>query len=497
MNTSQSLKERIVKGSLTTLFLTLLGSIFAYFIRILYSHTLSVENYGLFYATFGLFNMAISYTDLGFGYTIVYLLPKYLKLNKHSKAWNIYIYGQLISFTLSIIISLALIILAPFLAQNYFKVPSSENLIYIFCIYLVTFTFINGLIQIYTGMQREKYYSSITALRWFLTFIFSLLFFLFDFPNIIFYALSWAAGHIVTVLIFIFLLFKKHSHISKSKIVWDNTLFKQMFLLAYPVFLENFVYTFIFLADTFLLTLIKGVREVGVYNIIYPLASTPIILLGPINSLILPMVSHLMEGEKDKVKYIINRVLKIVPFIGIYFSLFIVIFPSAIIKLIFGQKWLGMTELPLMVLSVGIIALLTSNILGTITIGTGKVKERLKANTVAAVLSVATNFLLIWKYGVLGVVIANSIVGITLSLLFLRIIRSSVSFQIPYQFYFKILILSGAIYFTIKLVGFSPQNWLELIISGIIYTILFTLIGAVFKVYDRRFVLMTILRRKT
>lgn len=497
MSTAQSLQERVIKGSLITLTLTFLGSVFAYLIRILYSHTLTVEDYGLFYAVFGLLNIIIGYGDLGFGYSIVYLLPKYLKVKEYSKAWNTFIYAQAISFLMSVIAATALALSAQFLAKYYFKVAGSENLIYIFCIYLITLSILNGLIQVFTGMQKVKYYSSITVSRWFLTFVFSILFFLFDFPNIIFYAFAWAFGHIITTAIFLFLFISRHNQLTGNKIIFESVILKKMFPLAYPVLLENFIVTSMAFTEIFFLTLIKGVKDVGVYNIIYPLASIPIILLAPVNSLILPLVSHLMEGEKERISYIVNRSLEIVPFIGIYFSLFLITFPSSIVGLVFGQKWLGLIENPIVILSIGSIAFLTSEILGTIAIGTGKIKARLKANAVLAVFNICLNIILIGKLGVLGVVITYSLTRCALSVWCLKIIKTSVPFQIPFKFYLKMLIFSTTTFLTIKLLGISPKNWLELIISGIIYTIIFVFLGLILKIYDKKLLLMIIPKRKS
>lgn len=491
----QSLKEKVVKGSLIVLIVALLGSICAYLIRILLSRSLTIEDYGLFYATFGLFSMATVYTDLGFGYSVVYLLPKYIKSKKYSKAWNTFIYGQLISFTMSLIISIILVFTAPVLAKYYFKVAGSEILIYIFCVYLVTFTVINSLIQIFSGMQKEKYYSSITAFRWFFTLIFSILFLLLGFSNIVFYAIAWVLGHVLTVIIFLYLLFRKHTFLTNNKIIWESKILKQMSVLAVPALMETFVYSLAVTADIFFLTLVRGVREVGFYNIIYPLASIPIVLFNPVNALLLPLVSHLMEGEKSKMAYLINKILEIVPFVGLYFVLFIVMFPSSIINLMFGQKWLGSVEIPLIILSVGAIAVLMSGILGAITLGTGKVKEKLKVAAVTSIVSVALNLFLIWHYGVLGAVITTSVVNILLNILFLRIIGRVVSFQMPYGLYLKLVIFLAVGYITTKFLGINPRSWFEFISVGIIYTVIFIIFGFILKLYDKRLIFMILPRK--
>lgn len=495
MINSLSLKEKVIKGSITIMILTLLGAICAYLIRILLSRSLSIENYGLFYATFGLFSMATVYADLGFGYSVVYLLPKYIKSKKFSKAWNTFIYGQVISFVMSLLISTVLIINAPMLAKYYLKVTGSEILIYIFCVYLITFTSINSLIQIFSGMQKEKYYSSITASRWFLTLLFSLLFLALGFSNITFYAIAWILGCVFTVIIFFYLLFRKHTFLTNHKIIWESKILKRMSVLAIPALMETFVYSMAVAADIFFLTLIKGVREVGFYNIIYPLASIPIVLFNPINALLLPLASHLMEGEKDKMSYLINKVLEIVPFVGLYFVLFIIMFPSIVVSLIFGQKWLGSVETPLIVLSLGSIGVLMAGILGAITLGTGKVKEKLKVVTITSVVSVGLNLFLIWQYGVLGAVITTSLVNFLLNVLFLRIIGKVILFQVPYRLYLKLFVFSAVCYISIKLLGINPHNWIEFIFAGMIYTLIFVFFGFTLKVYDKKFIMMILPRK--
>lgn len=497
MSNSQSLQEKVVKSSLIILTIAQLGSIFAYFIRILFSHTVTIENYGLFYAVFGIFSLATVYTDLGFGYSIIYFLPKYIKLKNYSKAWNIFIYGQVISLTMSIIIAIMLISIAPFLAKNYFKVAGSEILIYIFCAYLISFTIINGLIQVYSGMQKEKYYSSITALRWFLTLIFSLFFLISGFSNIVFYAVAWVLGHMLTAAIFLFLLFYKHSFLTKNKVIWDGVIFKQMFAFALPAVLETFVGSVAILSDTFFLTLFKGVKEVGIYNIIYPLAFIPVMLLAPINTLLLPLVSHLMEDEKEKMKYLINKMLEIVPFAGLYFALLIIMFPSSVVGLIFGEKWLGLVEIPLTILSLGAIVILMNGILGVVILGTGRIKEKLKVTAVMAVISVSLNAFLIWHYGILGAVITAGIVALAVSFLLTRIIKSEVSFRIPYQFYLKLLIFASVVYLAVRFTGINSLKWSEFILFGGLYTIIYIIFGYFVKIYDKKLLKMILPGRKT
>ena len=496
MTNGLSLQEKVIKGSVIVLALTLLSSMFTYFIRVLYSRSLSLEDYGLFYAVFGFFSIISVHTDFGFGEAMVYFIPKYFKLKKFTQLWNTFIYGQVIQVVAALLISGILIFLAPYLSANYFKVVGSENLIYIFCIFLILNSVLNSLLQVFTGLQGVKYYSSINVLRSALTLFFSYVFLLLNLHNPLFYAIAWVFGYFITTVIFIYLLWGKHPVLTKNNLSWHKETFNVMFQYAVPAFATTFVYSLLVSSDIFLLTLFRGVKEVGIYNVVVPLASISIVLISPLNSILFPLVSHLYEGERKKLGYLVGKIYETIPFLGVYFALFIIMFPSSTAGLIFGQKWLGLVQLPLSILSMGYVALLSSNILGIIALGMGKVKERLKVLTVISIISVAFNIVLIRQFGVLGAVVTTSLFALASSLLFTKIIKSKVFFKIPYLFYLKLLLFSIFLFFIIRLSGFYPKNWFEFIVSGIVYTLTFIIFGYILKIYDKQLVELIIQRSK-
>lgn len=489
MKKPTSLTGKVIVGSFIALSLTFFGSAFAYLLRIIYSRTMTIEDYGLFYATFGFVSMFTTFADLGFGYSVSYLMPKYIKLKKYSKAWTILIYTQAISLGVSLLVAIGCFLTAPYLAKHYLKVEGSEYLIYVFSIYLITFAVINGLILAFSGLQKPKYFSSITLIRWLMSLVLSGVFLLFFKPGAVEYAVAWTLGHIFTVAIFLFFLYKHHSFLTLNRVVWDKKEFKKMFSLAFPAMLETFVVG-TFATDTIFLVAFRGVRDVGIYNIIYPLATIPVILLAPLNTIFLTLTSHLMEGEKVKVEYLVKKILEIVPFIGLYFGLFTAVMPSYIVRTIFGEKWSGLVETPLTILALGTITVLLNNVLGSIILGFGKVKQRLKATTTIAVINVVLNAVLIWYFGILGVVIAASFSSVILSAILLRILKTEIKLKIPYGFYLKLFLFSLSFYLIVTYLNIIPKNIYHFFIFGIIYSIIFAVFGKLVNLYDKKLILM-------
>jgi O-antigen/teichoic acid export membrane protein len=485
MSNSPSFSEKILKGSFTVLILSLLVSPIGYFIRAFYSHTLTIETFGLFFAVLTFFNMIATYNDLGFGATVSYFLPKYIKEKKYSQALSVYRYGQFIQVGTATFVSVIIFLLAPFLANHYFKIPGSENLIYILCIYLISTSFLNSLLQVFIGLQKERYYSSINLIRLLLTLSFSIIFWFFDLPNIVFYALSWALGYSITALIYSFLLSKKFNFLTDNKLIWDKDLFNKMYSYAIPTLITTSIASFITFSDTFFLTLIKDVREVGIYSIVLPLAAIPNMFVSPIHNLLFPLISHLVEGDKKKIGYITGRILIIVTFLSLYFALFIVMFPSTIVALIFGQKWVGLVEIPLIILSMGYIAIALYTTFGIIVAGLGEVKKRVKITLFIALLNAITSAFLVYFYGVVGVAIANSLVALLTVFLFGKIVKSSVSFNYPLTDYLKLILFSTLLYSFVTLLKFNPTTWASFILTGIIYSFIFMAFGYFIKVYDK------------
>lgn len=481
---AQSYSQKIIKGSLLVIILTVLSSAFSYLNRFFYSRVLSVEMYGLFYAGLGLINTVWTYNDLGFGYSTTYLLPKYLKKSKYALVWNVYKYGQIVQITVSVLASVTMFFSASYLANNYFKVPGSENMIYVFCLYLVANSFLSSLIQFFIGAQKEMYYSSIVLLRIILVFVFSLLFWYQGQTGATFFALAWAMGYLVTACLFLYLLKNRFIFLKSQVVTWNKKLFRKMVKYALPSIATTLVGSIATSGDVFFLTLFRGVKEVGIYNIIFPLASTPSMLLLPLSYLYMPLVSHLMEGEKSKVGLFVTKIMELIPFAVMYIALFLYTFPADSIRLLFGEKWLGIADKILGPLSMGYVLSLMLAFLGAIVLGTGRVKEKLNVTALISVISVPINIVLIKGFGITGTVASYIIISFFSMFLLLRIIRKVVRFSIPYKFYTRLFLGSLIIHGGFRMFWKYNLNLSTFLITGMLYSVLYVLMGYLLKVYD-------------
>jgi O-antigen/teichoic acid export membrane protein len=483
-----SLTHRVARGGIIVVFFAILAASTGYLTRMLYSRSLSIEMFGLFYSILSLMIPLSIFTDLGFGYNLTYLLPKFIKNNEKQKVWNTYKYNQIISLLVSVTLSIILFFLSSFLANYYFKEIIAQRVIKILSLFLIVESFNFSIEKLFIGMQQEEYYASMRVVKLFFTLVFSFIFFSFGKGTIVFYSVSWLAAHLSTSLIYRIVLQIKNKNIF-TKTTWDKKLFLTMFKYALPtLFISSFNLISIPI-DSLFLIFFKGLGSAGIYNIIIPLAIISPIFLSPINVFLLPLISRL-EDEPEKLKQLMDAMLKITSFIAIYFGLFLFLFPNQIVQTMFGSKWMEIAKLPLMASSIGYILLPTSSLLETFASGLGIVRKKAKLVGILTFLKAISSSILIYYLGIIGAIAANLIL-FSLNIIFTKkYLKKKISFNYPILFYLKIFIFSLTIILLTFLFKISPDGIFQISLVGSIYTCLYLIFGIIAGVIDRKSVML-------
>lgn len=481
--TLHPMTERILKGSTIVMIFTLATAPMGYLLRMMLSRTLSIEMYGLYFAMVSFFSFFTVYNDLGFGYSLSYFFPKYFRKKDYRTCWNLYLYDLAISAGVSMLISLVLFTAAPWISLNYFKVPEATFLIRVFCLYLFSNGIVTAINRLYNGMQKELYYASMELVRFILLISITFIFYLKNSGDISLYAWGLTSSYIFVAMLYSVLLRLNFSTLVHERVIWSTKLFRAMAAYAMPMALTISVYTLISFSDTFFLTLFRGVSEVGIYNVMIPIVSVFAIVLSPINYFLLPFISHHIDSEKEKIRTLLGHVLKIVPFVCFYFGIFIVLFPNPIIAILFGNKWSNMYAVGLSILALGFTLTTIAGFLTTFVIGIGKVRERLKASIVIAIVNVVGGLLLIPRYGVIGVASSLVITSLVSLILLGNIIQPELRFRYPIGFYSKLIAFGGVLFVACRYFHLSPSGWGTLIAYGLVYTMVMGLFGLWINVY--------------
>jgi len=454
-----------------------------YLIRMILSRSLSIEMYGLYFAVIGFFSFFITYNDLGFGYSLSYFFPKFFRKKDYRTCWNLYTYDQFIELITSLVFSGILFLSASWITSHYFKVPEAEYLIKIFCVYFIANSVVSALNKLYNGMQKELYYASMELVRFIFLATVASIYYLNHVHDVSAFAWGLVSSYIFVAFLYRLLLQKNFAFLVRQPFSWNPTLLQTMAKYALPTIMTTSVYTLITFSDTFFLTLFKGVKEVGIYNVMIPIVGVFAIFLSPINTFLFPFISHHADSDKKTVNTLLSHTLRIIPFICFYFAVFIILFPNPIIAILFGSKWSSTSAVALSILAVGYSLSTLGSFMGTYIIGLGKVKERLRISIIIAVCNTICSLILVPLFGIIGVAISFLMTSLLSVILQGVTLTSDLTIRYPIIFYLKIILFGSILFIFCRATNLYPNNWYQLILYGGMYTIIMGIFGLWINVY--------------
>jgi O-antigen/teichoic acid export membrane protein len=477
-----SLTYRVVRGGAIVSLLSILSAPIGYLVRMINSRILSIEEYGLLYSILGIYITLNTFNDLGFAYSLNYLVPKFIKNKQYKKVWLVFKYDQIIEVGSSLIISLIIFATSPILAEHFFKTPAANNTLRILSIYFVAEAFLSSLEKLFNGLQKEILYASIKVFKALLVLILSFSVIRAGRTNILEIAMIWSVSSLIISVVYNFLLHKKNKKII-FPISFDGQLFKKMWKYALPSLALSSVSLIGGTVDNFLLITFGDLNQVGIYNIVLPLAIISPIILTPLSKILFPLLSEI-EKDKKNLRKVIGSALKIIPYVALYFGLFVFIFSSPIIETVFGSKWVTDANQPLKIASLGFVLLPILGLFGTIANGIGLIKEKFKISLISLIIRVLLSSVSIYFYEVSGAIVANVLIFAIGSLLTNHYNKKKTFYKIPYKVYFMLGIFSSAIYLLTIFLEISPSGYIQLLLIGIVYTMVYLLLGLISNVVD-------------
>ncbi|MFZ1721703.1 MAG: oligosaccharide flippase family protein [Microgenomates group bacterium] len=485
METTQAspITTRLLKGSSVIFFFTLITSPLGYIIRMIFSRSLSIEEYGLIYAMLSFFALLTMVNDLGFGHAVAYYVPKYVTLGKFKVAWLLYRYDQIIEVLTSVCISGFLLLTNSFWVETFFKHESAYQLLWLFSLYLIANGVISSIQNLLVGLQKENQYSVIEFVRLGFTFVFSLFFFLSDITNILWYASAFVLGYILVAAIFI--VYIQRFKVEKVPLLWKPALIKKSFTYAIPTFFATSLFILINYTDMIFLTAFQSIEQVGLYNIIFPVISVAILLLEPMRIMLVPLISELHEENRfSEISILVNQLLIVVPVASVYFLLFIFLFPEGVISLLFGSKWVDASSHLLQFMALGYMPLILMTYLTSIVSGIGRVKERLSMSVVLAVVSLMFGSVGAFMLGIMGIIIANVVVYMLSIGMLLYILKKDIRYSIPFVSYLALGVVWLVFYWIRHLFEYVPVSTIDVLITGGLYSILFAVVMIITRLID-------------
>jgi len=159
--------------------------------------------------------------------------------------------------------------------------------------------------------------------------------------------------------------------------------------------------------DVFLLGLLRGTDEVGVYNIVLKISEIISFGLVLINFVIAPIIAKLfVKSELRQLQQLATQSARIVLVIGLPLLLLIVFFRKSILDF-FGVNFFNGQEALLILCSGQLINILCGSV-GTLLLMSGYQRFSVYSLTISTAFSVIFNIILTPKYGIVGTAIATA-----------------------------------------------------------------------------------------
>ena len=180
-------------------------------------------------------------------------------------------------------------------------------------------------------------------------------------------------------------------------------------LFSLPLVLSAVVSKLLGEVDTLMLGYFRTTAEVGLYDAAYQLAAGLPVILSSFGFLYMPLTSRLdSEGNYRQIDSIYKVTTKWVYIAGFPLFLLFVAFPADILSIVFGTSYAEGAS-AMWIVTAGFFLSAASGRSQDTLAAFGHTRVILAVNTVAAVLNILLNGILIPRYGFLGAAIATSV----------------------------------------------------------------------------------------
>lgn len=307
LNQNETLSEKFVKKGSWIFFFTFLLAPIGYFIRIILTGDLSVEEIGILYGVIGLLWLLQVYNDFGITESLNYFLPKYIVLKDYARCKYLLVFSFLVQIFTSIILTIFLFYLADFLALWHFKSPIAKDVIQVMSLYFLGWNLMQIGTILFSVSQNAKLQKGLDFFRMLMTAIgigglsFAWL------GNLLSYAWIWILAVFLAVIFSFFLSYKYYYviYFQHVKMQVDPVLRLTFIKYSLGTFLTANIGTLLHQLDQQILQWLTSATEGGIYAMYLSLVGIPFIFLGPIIGFLFPVISEIwFRWEIEKIRTI-------------------------------------------------------------------------------------------------------------------------------------------------------------------------------------------------
>ena len=201
LDRSESLRDTFVRRGFWLYLFTFCIAPTGYIVRIIFSHTISVEDVGLIYAVISLVTLLSSFNDFGFTESLSYFLPKSIARRDWSEFKTVLMYAFGVQVFSSILIASILFFGADWLGRVYFHHPEATAILRIFCLFFLGINGFQIMNVVFRASQNTRLQKGADFVRMLFVVVFVGLLACTGLGTVETYAWAWIGGLVVGILV--------------------------------------------------------------------------------------------------------------------------------------------------------------------------------------------------------------------------------------------------------------------------------------------------------
>ncbi len=441
-----------------------LSKVFSLIYAMVVGRLLGAEIFGEYTYSFSIISLVVVVSSLGLRNGIIRFVSSD-KITQKDK--NSYFAFGLFSL---LVASLVAIIFLIFFRNFFIGLLENGKLFYLVLPSVLLFNANKYLIQVLKGYKKAKETVFIESVILPLGKIISLIVIVICFNVNSVYSLFFVMYLNQTILTFLYL------YVLRRNKLLGFTVVKRFDLISFslPLLLSGLIFTLMTNVDSVMIKEYVGFEQLGVYKAVSSVGGITIFALLSINTIFGPMISKLYSNnEMLQIKELYTFSTKVTTIFNLLVFGMILLYSHDIMALI-GPEFRG-GGTALVILSTGQIINALVGSVGLINTMTGKSNYALIVSTFSLTFNIGLNVLLIPSFGINGAVFASAVAIIVSNILAFIFMYRRFKMH-PYdKSYIKIFSVFVISVLSISIIDnfYSLTYYFELVINGVIYTIIF------------------------
>ncbi len=400
INKDIHLKE-ILTGSVVTFILKITGMLLGYIVILIISKKYGAEGVGVYSLVLSLMTFFAMISTLGMNISILRFVGQFNRENERYKLKLVYRYALQFVLPLSIFFGIFLYMLADFLSENIFHNSEYKPALKFIAFILPFLTLLNISVEFIRGLKELKISEFLRSVGRPIVNILLLSTAGLYIVNKIFPVYTLGVGIVISSMFSYFFIQRKIKYLKKNK--KNDNIFsqKEFFITSFPMMISAVASFMMGNISLVMLEIFSSTKDVGIYSVVFKLATLISLVLVVVNTISAPKFSELYWQEKyDELQKIITQSTLLIFFSSVIIALILIVFRKSILAL-FGDEFI-VGSYPLIVL---IIAQLINSVTGSVSIllnMSGNQKVLRNILLVTTVLSIVSSYFLVVNYGVDG-----------------------------------------------------------------------------------------------